>query len=461
MRSLPLACAPVWSRRPGSSIPTFHHPAQYVASAFLAASLIGALLLSIPAASVVPGDTSFLTALFTSTSAVCVTGLVVVNTGEHWTIFGQWIILALIQVGGLGIMTLSSLIVFAMARRLGLRQRLLAAAETGTMNLGDVRRLLLGIARLTFGVEAVVAIALLLRFWISHEEPLGRAAYLGVFHAVSAFNNAGFSVFNDSMIGLNRDPFVLLVLAAAVVVGGLGILVWTQIAGNFRHPQRWSIHTKLTIATTLVLLIAGWVLFAWFEWTNPRTLGPMSAPDSLVNALFHSVMPRTAGFNSIDMAGLREPALIVTEILMFIGGGSASTAGGIKVTTFALLGWVLWAEVRGDPEVVVFERTVPSAAQRQAVTVALAALGAVMVATMALVTTTGLPRADVQFEVLSAIGTVGLSTGATPALSSFSQLIVVALMILGRVGPPTLFAALVLRERGRLYRHAEEVPIIG
>lgn len=448
-------------RRGGSSILALRHPAQYVALAFIGASLVGAVLLSIPAASVGPGGTSALTALFTATSAVCVTGLVVVSTGEHWTGLGQWIILALIQVGGLGIMTLSSLIVFVVARRLGLRHRLIAAAETGTMNLGDIRRLLVGVAKLSFGVEAVVAFALFLRFWISHDEALSRAAYLGVFHSVSAFNNAGFSVFDDNMIGFNRDPFVLLVLAATVVAGGLGIVVWMQLARHPRQPRRWNLHAKLTIATTLFLLVSGWVLLAWFEWTNPRTLGPMSAPDSLVNALFHSVMPRTAGFNSVDMAGLREPSRLLTEILMFIGGGSASTAGGIKVTTFALLGCVMWAEIRGDPDVVIFERTVPSAVQRQAVTVALTAIGAVMVATIALLATTGLPRADLQFEAVSAIGTVGLSTGATVGLSSVSQLIVVALMVLGRVGPPTLFAALVLRERDRQYRHAEERPIIG
>lgn len=449
------------SRRPGGSLLALRHPAQYVALAFVAASVLGALLLSIPAAAAGPGRASALTALFTATSAVCVTGLIVVNTGEHWTGLGQWIILALIQVGGLGIMTLSSLIVFVVARRLGLRQRVIAAAETGTLNIGDVRRLLVGVARLSFGVEAVVATALFLRFWISHDEALGRAAWLGVFHAVSAFNNAGFSVFDDNMIGLNRDPFVLLILAATVVVGGLGFLVWTQVARFPRTPRRWDLHAKLTVATTAFLIAGGWVLMGWFEWTNPATLGPMSAPDSLVNALFHSVMPRTAGFNSVDVGAMREPSRLLTEILMFIGGGSSSTAGGIKVTTFALLGWVMWAEVRGDPDVVVFERTVPTDAQRQAVTVALTAIGTVMAATMALVATSELPRADLQFEVISAVGTVGLSTGATPALSSLSQVVVVGLMVLGRVGPPTLFAALVLRERDRQYRYADERPIIG
>ena len=446
---------------PGRRVAALRHPARYVIGAFVLASLVGAVLLSIPAASEDPAATSPLTALFTSTSAVCVTGLVVVGTGVHWTGFGEWVILGLIQIGGLGIMTLSSLIVVVVARRLGLRQRLIAATEAGSMNLGDVRRLLVGVARLTFGVEAVAASALFLRFWLSHEEPLGRAAYLGVFHAVSAFNNAGFSPFDDSLVGLNRDPFVLLVVAATVVVGGLGFLVLVQVARHPGRPQRWNLHAKLTLTTTAFLIVAGWILLAWFEWTNPETLGSLSVPDSLVNALFHSVMPRTAGFNSIDIAAMREPSILVTEILMFIGGGSASTAGGIKVTTFALLGWLMWAEARGDPDVVVFERRVPSGAQRQAVTVALSALGLVMVATMALLATTGAPRSDLQFEAVSAIGTVGLSTGITPVLSSVSKVAVVVLMIVGRLGPITLFAALALRERDRQYSHAEERPIIG
>ncbi len=449
------------TRRSGRSIVALRHPAQYVVVAFVGASLIGALLLSIPAASHGPGRSSALTAVFTATSAVCVTGLVVVDTAAHWTTLGEWIILVLIQIGGLGIMTLSSLIVFVVARRLGLRRRLLAAAETRAIDLGDVRHLLVGVVRMSLGVEAVVGAMLALRFWIAHDEALGRAAYLGVFHAVSAFNNAGFSLFSDNLVGLNRDPFVLLVVAATVVIGGLGFPVWVQIARNPRLPRRWNLHAKMTLVTAAFLIVAGWALLAWFEWTNPRTLGPMSVPDSVVNALFHSVIPRTAGFNSIDVAALREPSRLLTEILMFIGGGSASTAGGIKVTTFALLGWVMWAELRGDPDVVVFERRIPGEAQRQALTVALLALGTLMVGTMALLATTPLPRTDLLFEAVSALGTVGLSTGATALLSTPSQLIVVALMILGRVGPPTLFAALVLRERERLYRHAEERPIIG
>ncbi|MDP8953536.1 MAG: TrkH family potassium uptake protein [Actinomycetota bacterium] len=440
---------------------TLHQPAQYVVVGFVAASLLGALLLLIPAASEGGATTSFLTALFTATSAVCVTGLVVVDTAGHWSVFGEVVILVLIQIGGFGIMSLTSVIVVVLSHRLGLRHRLLAAAETRSLDTGDVRRVLFGIAKLSLGVEAVVAVALFLRFWLAHGHAPMRAAYLGLFHAVSAFNNAGFALFPRSFVDYAKDPFVLLVIAGTVIVGGLGYPVLVQVARQPRSPHGWRLHTKLTLATTALLLVIGWAGFAWFEWTNVATFGPLSAGDSVVNALFHSAMPRTAGFNSIDVAQMREPSKLLTEILMVIGAGSASTAGGIKVTTFALLACVMWAEVRGQPDVVAFERRIPTSAQRQALTVALLAVGLIVGATMVLIAITSLPRLDVLFEVVSALGTVGLSTGATPLLSGAAQLLVAALMILGRVGPPTLFAALVLRERERPFRYPEERPIIG
>jgi len=445
----------------GGSNVALRHPAQYVVVAFVAASLLGSLLLVIPAASADPGSTSWLTALFTSTSAVCVTGLVVVDTAGHWSPLGEAIILGLIQIGGLGIMTLSSLIVVVLARRLGLRQRLIAAASTGSLEIGDVRRVLFGVARVTAAIEVTVAVALFLRFWLGHDEGVWRAAYLGVFHAVSAFNNAGFSLFSDSMVGYQQDPTILLVIAVAVIVGGLGFPVWLQIGRSPLSPRRWDLHAKLTVSTTVVLLAAGSALFTWWEWTNDDTLGGLSWFDTAINGFFHSVVPRTAGFNSVDIASMSEPSKLLTEVLMFIGGGSGSTAGGIKVTTFALLGFVMWAEVRGDPDVTVFRRRIPTGAQRQALTVALGALVVLVASTMLVLATSRLDRDDLFFEAVSALGTVGLSTGITPLLATSSQLVVIMLMLLGRVGPPTLFAALVLRERDRLYRFPEERPIIG
>lgn len=437
------------------------HPAQYVLAAFVGASLIGAMLLMLPVATHGSGGAPFLAAWFTATSAVCVTGLAVVDTPTYWTTFGEVTIVALIQVGGFGIMTLSSMIILALAGRLGLRHRLLAAAETGAPDLGEIRHLVTGVAKLSLSVEAASAALLTLRFTLSHDEPLGRAAYLGVFHAVSAFNNAGFALFSDNLMSYQHDPFVLLLLAATVIIGGLGYPVWAQIARNPARPRRWSLHAKMTVMTTIILLVVGTAATAWFEWTNPATLGPMSTVDSIVNAAFHSVSSRTAGFNSVDIGALRESSRLLTEVLMFIGGGSGSTAGGIKVTTFAVLGFAMWAEVRGDPDTVAFNRRIPETAIRQALTVALLAIGAIIAATMVLVTTSSLSRADLFFEAVSAFATVGLSVGITPDLPSGSQLVVIGLMVLGRVGPITLFAALVLREHDRLYRLPDERPVIG
>jgi potassium uptake TrkH family protein len=437
------------------------HPAQYLTAAFVGASLVGTLLLLLPFASRGEGSASFEEALFTATSAVCVTGLTVVDTAGHWTGFGQAVILLLIQVGGFGIMTLSSLIALFLARRLGLRHRVLAAAETGGVALTDVRRLVREVALFALAVEAVVAVLLGLLFWLGHDVALGRAAYLGLFHSVSAFNNAGFALWEDNLVRFVTDPAVLVVVATAVVVGGVGYPVWVEVARRPWRPRAWSLHSKLTVVGTLGLLTAGWVLLAWFEWTNPATLGPLAVSDSLTNALFHSAMPRTAGFNSVPIDGLRDSSRLVTEVLMFIGGGSASTAGGIKVSTFALLGWVMWAEARGDPEVVAFSRRVPETAQRQAVSVALLAIGAIVAGTILLLAIGGADRDALQFEVISALGTVGLSTGITAALPDASQLVLVGLMIMGRIGPITLFAALALRERERRLRHPEERPIVG
>jgi potassium uptake TrkH family protein len=437
------------------------HPAQYVVVAFVGASLLGGLLLRLPFATAPGESTSLVTALFTATSAVCVTGLVVVDTAGHWSTFGELVILGLIQVGGFGIIALSSLMVAVLAKRLGLRQRLIAVAETGAVDMSDVRRLLLAVAKLTAVFELTVAALLTVRFATEHGETLHRAAYLGLFHSVSAFNNAGFALWPDNLMRFERDPLVLGALAVNIVVGGLGLPVWSQIQRHGRNTHAYSLHAKLTLTTLAALILVGWALFAWFEWTNPATLGHLSWWDSITNALFQSITPRTAGFNSIDIAALREPSRLLTEVLMVIGGGSASTAGGIKVTTFAVLGWIMWAEVRGDPDVVVFERRIPQSTQRQALTVALLAIGGIVGSTMALVATSGLPRADLMFEVISALGTVGLSANLTPLLPVTSQLLIIALMIIGRVGPITLFAALVLRQHDRLYRHPEERPIIG
>jgi potassium uptake TrkH family protein len=437
------------------------HPAQILVAAFGAAVAIGTLLLLLPVARAGDGGAGALEALFTATSAVCVTGLVIVDTPTYWSGFGEIVILFLIQVGGFGIMTFASLLGLLISRKMGLRSRLTAAAETKSIGIGDVRGVLIGVARVSLIFEGATALLLAARFAIGYDEPLGRAAYLGVFHAVSAFNNAGFALYSDSLIRFVDDPWICVPIAVAVIAGGLGFPVIFELRRQLRRPQRWSLHTKITVTMTAVLLAAGSLFVTASEWSNPGTLGALDTPGKLLAGFFQAVMPRTAGFNSLDIAELREGTWLGMDLLMFVGGGSAGTAGGIKVTTFALLFFIIWAEVRGDPTVHVFDRRLEVRAQRQALTVVVLAASAIAAATLFLVHLSSLPTEEVLYEVVSAFATVGLSTGITAELPALGQVVLIALMFVGRLGPITLVSALALRERRRLYQHPEGRPIIG
>jgi potassium uptake TrkH family protein len=437
------------------------HPARLIALAFAATIAVGALVLWLPISTTAPGSGSFLTALFTSTSAVCVTGLVVVDTPTYYTQFGQAAIMVLIQIGGFGIMSLTSLLALAVARRLGLRTRLVAQQEAGAAGLGEVRRVLLGVAILSLAFEAVTATVLTLRLWIGLDYPFGSALWHGVFHAVSAFNNAGFALWSDNLIGFVTDGWICVPIALAVIAGGLGFPVWIEL---FRRPfaaSRWSLHTKLTLVVTAGLLVVGTGAVLAFEWSHAGTLGDLNTQGKLLAGFFQGVSPRTAGFNSVDYGQMEPESLLVTEVLMFIGTGSAGTGGGIKVTTFALLALMVYAELRGDTTVNAFGRRIDARAQRQAWAIAFVALNAVVVGTLLLMATGPHDLGQALFESVSAFGTVGLSTGITDEIASGAKVVLIALMFLGRIGPHTLGAALVLRDRQRLYRHPEERPIIG
>jgi trk system potassium uptake protein TrkH len=437
------------------------HPAQLIVFAFALGILAGTALLLLPFATAEEGSASFTTALFTSTSALCVTGLIVVDTPTYWTQFGQVVILGLIQVGGIGIMTLASLLALLVARRLGLRTRLIAQAETAAPELRDVRRLVLGVVLLSLLFEAVAASVLTVRFWASYDMGLGSAVYRGVFHAVSAFNNAGFALWSDSLVGFVTDGWVSLTVAFAIIAGSLGFPVWLELWRRGVSPRTWTLHTKLTVGVTFALVAAGFVAVAAFEWSNAATAGGLGTDGKLLASFFQGVTPRTAGFNTLDYASVTEETLFVTDLLMFIGAGSASTGGGIKVTTFALLVLMVWSEARGDPNVSAFGRRVPAHVQRQAFSVAFIATAAVVAGTLVLMADSVHPFRDVLFEAVSAFGTVGLSTGITAEWNDLGRVTLVVLMFLGRTGPYTLAVALALRERQRLYRFPEERPIIG
>ena len=429
--------------------------------AFGLAVLLGAVLLSLPISRTGPGGAPFTTALFTSTSAVCVTGLTVVDTPSYWSGFGEAVILGMIQVGGFGIMTFASLLGILVSRRMGLRTRLNAAAETKAVGPGDVKGVVVGVVKISVVFEVVTATLLTTRFLVGYDEPMGRALYLGVFHAVSAFNNAGFALYSDSLVGFVEDPWIGLPIAMAVIAGGLGFPVIMELRRELRSHRRWSLHTKMTLATTGALLVGGAAFVTASEWSNPGTLGALSPPGRLLAGFFHAVMPRTAGFAALDYGEMTDGTLLGTTVLMFIGGGSAGTAGGIKVTTFMLLLFVIVAEVRGRRRVNAFDRQIDDRVTRQALTVALLSVAAVMTSTLVLLQLTTHPIRDVLFEATSAFGTVGLSTGITAGLPTTAQLVLVGLMFLGRLGPITLVSALALRERQLFYELPEGRPIIG
>jgi potassium uptake TrkH family protein len=428
---------------------------------FLVVISVGTAALMLPWSTQPGRDTSLLDAAFTSTSAVCVTGLAVVDTGTHWSGFGQVVILVLVQVGGLGFMTVSSLLVLLVSRHLGLRRRLVTNTERESLSLGDLRDVLIGVGIITVAVQSTVAAVLTLRFWSVLDDGFGTALWSGVFHSVTAFNNAGFSLYADSLIGFERDWLILVPIMAGIIIGGLGFPVLVdlrRVRGNWR---RLTLHSQVTLAATGALLVIGTVLLSTLEWRNPGTLGPMPVQDKLLNGTFASVTPRTAGFNSIDVAAMEPESLLATIGLMFIGAGSAGTSGGIKVATFAVLAMVIWSQLRGDADVSGFGRRIPDATQRRAITVSLLAVALVVSATGVLLVSAETDLGSAMFEAVSAFGTVGLSTGITPTLPAVDQLVLMSLMLIGRVGPITLGAALVLRARPSRFRYPEEGPLIG
>jgi trk system potassium uptake protein len=441
--------------------PFFRHPAQTLVTAFAAAIAFGTLLLMLPWSRQGSEPTGFLDAWFTSTSAVCVTGLTTVDVPNYWTPFGQVVILALIQVGGFGIMTMASLLGLVVARRMGLRTRINAAVESSSLGIGEVRRVVFGVLKVTVVIELGVAVLLALRLATAYDESPGRAAYLGLFHSVSAFNNAGFALWSDSLISYIGDPWVNLPLCAGVILGGIGFPVLFELRREFRRPRLWSLHTRITLWGTVILLLAGWIFITVAEWHNAGTLGGESPPTRILAGFTQSVMPRTAGYQSVDYAEMTEGSVFVTTILMFIGGGSASTAGGIKVGTFFLLFFVILAEVRGEQDVEAGDRRIDNRAQRQALTVALLSVGVVVSSSIAMMELAGLTLNQAMFEVTSAFATVGLSTVGTGTLPETAQVLLIGLMFVGRLGPITLVSALALRERQHLYRLPEGRPIIG
>ncbi|WP_311024661.1 potassium transporter TrkG [Nesterenkonia sp. CL21] len=434
---------------------------QIIFLGFLVVIAVGTGLLMLPASTSGVEGATFVEALFTATSALCVTGLIVVDTATYWSGFGEAIILVLIQVGGFGVMTFATVIGLAVMGRLSLRSRLIAATEAKSLGLADLRALVIGIVKISLLIEAVLAVILTARFALAYDKPFAEAVWQGVFHSVSAFNNAGFSLFSDSMMRFVGDPVICLSMAAAIILGGVGFPVILQLRRRLRTPRLWSMHTRIVVWGTLVLLTLGTVMITAFEWDNEDTLGSLSLPEKLLAGFFQSVQTRTAGFNSVDVGEMESATWLGMDVLMFIGGGPAGTAGGIKITTFAVLLFILIAELRGDTAVNIFGKRLSRSVHRQAISVVLLAIAFIIACTGALLLVSGMPLDRVLFEAVSAFATVGLSTGITDELPEFGQLILVLLMFIGRIGPITFASALALRERTRQYELPKERPIIG
>ncbi len=436
------------------------HPARIALGAFASVILLFTGLLSLPVATVAGIRPPFIDALFTATSAVAVTGLVTVDTGTYWSPVGLTIIAVAIKVGGLGIMTLASIVGIAVSRRIGLTQRILAAGEARATGLGDLRSLLKIIVIVSTSAEATIALVLFPRF-LTLDYGLGKSAGYSVFYAVSAFNNAGFSPDPVGLYPYSGDLWMLLPIGLGVFVGALGFPVYLNLLRDWRHPRRWTLHTKLTLVTVVVLAVISTAFLALFEWTNPNTLGAAGTAETVGNIFFQSINQRSGGFASFDIGQAREHTWLLEAVLMFIGGGSGSTAGGIRVTTLAVLVLAIWAEARGRRDIEAFGKRIGTEVLRQAVSVTLVSLFAVILGTTVFLWQTDLSLDRALYEVVSAFATDGLSTGITGSLEADSKVTLIVMMYVGRVGSLTVVAALALSKRRRVIRYPKERPLIG
>ncbi len=437
------------------------HPVRLLPLSFLGLIIVGTGLLLLPWARTGPSAPDFMPAFFTSASAVTVTGLASVDTSTYWSPLGQAMILVLVEIGGLGIVALATVLGLFIGGRLGLRTRMVAQTDMHVVSLGEVRPLFQRVALVMLSFQSVIAVMLTVRYRGEYFDDWATSAWHGVFDAVMAFNNAGFSLHADSLTRYSGDGLIIIPICVGVFFGAVGFPVLAELFSGWRRPSRWTIHTRLTVWGSIGLLVVGMIVFLALEWSNDGTIAGQSLADKLVTGLEGSVMPRSGGLNSFDWAQVRPETLSFSTVLMFIGGGSASTAGGIKITTFLLLAYVILAELRGDPQVSIGARSIGSAVIRTALTIALISVMLVMGSTWILMLTSGADYEVALFECTSAFATVGLSTGLTPELNAGSQFVLIGLMFIGRVGTITAASALVLRRRAPRYTLPEEQPIIG
>ena len=447
-------------------------PPQVVIFSFLITIIVGSLLLSLPQSSKQGVSIGALDAFFTATSATCVTGLIVKDTGKDFSLFGQIVILVLLQIGGLGIMTLSTFFAILLGRKLTLRENVVVRGALDHHSIEGLKSLILYILGITFGIELIGALLLYRR--------LG-AFYPSLFHSISAFCNAGFSLYSGSFLSYRNDMYVNLVMMSLIILGGIGFVVliempkivkWLSRKVIFRKKEdithlfsRINLQTKMAVTITLILLIAGAAVFCVLE--NSRMLYGLSPGHKILASFFQSVTARTAGFNTVTIENLASPTLFFLIILMFIGASPGSTGGGIKTCTLGILIAGAWSMVKNNGNIHIFKRTIPRHIFRKAVMIAGLAVAWIVVFTMLLSFVEDRNEAmpnyflRIFFEVTSAFGTVGLSTGITPILSSFGKILIMITMFVGRVGPLTLALAVAAREKQALFRYPEEKIMVG
>lgn len=439
-------------------------PTQIIAVAFAAIILLGTILLALPVASRSGQSYGVIPALFTATSATCVTGLIVGDTWTMWSGFGQAVILCLIEIGGLGFMSVASLVIFALRKKIGLRQRMVIAQALSVSEMESVVKIQKWVLLGSITIQAVGMTVLFIRFW--PEYGLIQAAKWSVFHAVSAFCNAGFDIVgnfapNANMIYFNEDPVVLLTLMALVVIGGLGFFVWQEVATE-RSFKKFSVYTKLVLLMTAALIIGGAVAIVLLEWNNPETLGSMNTPTKILNAVFQSVTTRTAGFASVDQGKLTEGGKAVSIVLMLIGGSSGSTAGGAKTVTFLVLILFMVSRARGRSTVTVFRRTIAQDRIMDAVTIIGLMVGLAVAGAVFITATCPIGFTDALFETISALATVGLTAGVTPVLNIPAQLMIILFMYFGRVGILTISLGFLMGDKAEdRFRYAHTNLLIG
>lgn len=431
-------------------------PAQYLVSGYFVVIMLGSLLLMLPIATTDGQGLGAIDAVFTATSATCVTGLIVVNTKEAFTIFGSTIIMFLIQIGGLGIMSMSTLFAFVVGKKISLKERLIIQEDLNQYQISGMVRLVQYLLGFTFAIEGTAALILFLRF--SQDYPFWRSIYLAIFHAVSAFNNAGFDLFGNSLENFTGDITINFVIMTLIILGGIGFGVMMEAYKRIKF-KKTTLQTKIVVVMTLTLLVFGFIAFFILEYNN--TLAELPILDKILGAMFLSVTPRTAGFNTVATGALKQSSLFLIIILMFIGASPGSTGGGIKTTTFGVILVTIKNMITGKEDMEIYNRRFEKQIIYKAFTITMLAAGLIILVTTLLLIIEDFKFIDVLFETVSAFGTVGLSTGITGKLSEISRVLITITMFAGRVGPLTLAVAIGEKQRKGTYHYPTEKVMVG